>query len=95
MRRPIHPGCGLRTGAAARIDNPGSIAYILQDCEASVLIVGQAAQWAQIRAVGTPFPSLRAVVVTDECPDLQPHAASTDGPALGSLVQWLGGAGNR
>ena len=75
------------------IDNPGSIAYILQDCEASVLIVGQAAQWAQIRAVGTPFPSLRAVVVTDECPDLQPHAASTDGPALGSLVQWLGGAG--
>ena len=74
------------------IDNPGSIAYILQDCEASVLIVGQAAQWEQIRTVGTPFPALLAVVVTDECPALQPYPASTDGPALGSLAQWLGGA---
>ena len=75
------------------IDNPGSIAYILQDSEASVLIVGQAAQWAQICAVGTPFPALRAVVVTDEDPALQPHPASAGGPTLGSLAQWLSGAG--
>lgn len=75
------------------IDNPGSIAYILQDSEASVLILGQAAQWEQIRTVGTAFPALRAVVVTDEGPALQPHPASAGGPALGSLAQWLGGAG--
>ena len=75
------------------IDNPGSIAYILQDSEASVLIVGQAAQWAQIWAVGTPFPALRAVVVTDEDSALQPHPASAGGPTLGSLAQWLSGAG--
>jgi long-chain acyl-CoA synthetase len=50
------------------IDNPGSIAYILADCEASMLIVGQAAQWEKIRAVGTPFPALRAVVIPTKMP---------------------------
>ncbi|MBU6466296.1 MAG: AMP-binding protein, partial [Burkholderiales bacterium] len=75
------------------IDNPGSIAYILQDSDASVLIVGQAAQWEQIRAVGTAFPALRAVVVTDEDSALKLHPTPSDGPALGSLAQWLGDAG--
>ncbi|ART48370.1 AMP-dependent synthetase/ligase [Acidovorax carolinensis] len=75
------------------IDNPGSIAYILDDCEASMLIVGQAAQWEKIRAVGTPFPALRAVVITDEDAALAPSAAaSSDGPAVGTLSQWLAGA---
>lgn len=76
------------------IDNPGSIAYILADCEASMLIVGQAEQWEKIRAVGTPFPALRAVVITDDdTSTFSPTAASADGPAVGSLVQWLAGAG--
>ena len=74
------------------IDNPGSIAYILADCEASMLIVGQAAQWEKIRAVGTPFPALRAVVITDEDAALAPTAATAGGPAVGSLAQWLAGA---
>ena len=75
------------------IDNPGSIAYILADCEASMLIVSQAAQWEKIRAVGTPFPALRAVVVTDDDDAFQPTPASIDSPAVGSLAQWLTGAG--
>jgi long-chain acyl-CoA synthetase len=74
------------------IDNPGSIAYILADCEASMLIVGQAAQWEKIRAVGTAFPALRAVVIPDEDAVVAPSAASTDGPAVGTLAQWLAGA---
>jgi long-chain acyl-CoA synthetase len=74
------------------IDNPGSIAYILADCEASMLIVGQAAQWEKIRGVGTPFPALRAVVITDEDAVLAPSAATADGPAVGTLAQWLAGA---
>lgn len=71
------------------IDNPGSIAYILADCEASVLIVGQTGQWEKIRAVGTPFPALRTVVVTDD--DVSPTMApgSGNGPAVRSLTQWL------
>lgn len=75
------------------IDNPGSIAYILADCEASMLIVSQAAQWEKIRAVGTPFPALRAVVITDDDDAFKPTPASIDSPAVGWLAQWLTGAG--
>ncbi|MBT9511181.1 MAG: long-chain fatty acid--CoA ligase [Acidovorax sp.] len=75
------------------IDNPGSIAYILADCEASMLIVGQAEQWEKIRAVGTPFPALRAVVITDnDTSTFKATAGSGAGPAVGSLAQWLAGA---
>lgn len=74
------------------IDNPGSIAYILADCEASMLIVSQAEQWEKIRAVGTPFPALRAVVITDDDDAFKPTPASVDSPAVGSLAQWLTGA---
>ncbi len=74
------------------IDNPGSIAYILADCEASMLIVSQAEQWEKIRAVGTPFPALRAVVISDDDDAFKPTPASIDSPAVGSLAQWLTGA---
>lgn len=79
------------------IDNAGSIAYILADCEASMLIVGQAEQWDKIQAVGTAFPSLRAVVVTDEdaawvAPPSDATATGQAGTAVGSLAQWLAGA---
>ena len=74
------------------IDNPGSIAYILADCEASMLIVGQAEHWENIRAVGTAFPALRAVVIMDDDGEAHTCAASTDGPAVGTLAQWLASA---
>jgi long-chain acyl-CoA synthetase len=74
------------------IDNPGSIAYILADCEASMLFVSQAEQWEKIRAVGTSFPALRAVVITDDDDAFKPTPASSDNPAVGSLAQWLTGA---
>ncbi|NMM77045.1 long-chain fatty acid--CoA ligase [Acidovorax sp. SRB_24] len=75
------------------IDNPGSIAYILADSEASMLFVDQAAQWEAIRATGVPLPALRAVVVVaDAHTPLESAEASADAPALGSLAQWLAGA---
>ena len=75
------------------IDNPGSIAYILADCEASMLFVSQAEQWEKIQAVGTPFPALRAVVITDEdAATFKATVGSGEGPAVGSLAQWLAGA---
>ncbi|WP_119966255.1 AMP-dependent synthetase/ligase [Simplicispira lacusdiani] len=46
------------------IDNPGSIAYILSDCEASLLVLEDVEQWQRIQAVGTPLPQLKAVVLT-------------------------------
>lgn len=74
------------------IDNPGSIAYILADCGASMLFVSQAEQWEKIRAVGTSFPALRAVVITDDDDAFKPTPASGGSPAVGSLAQWLTGA---
>ncbi|MFY3385907.1 AMP-dependent synthetase/ligase [Paracidovorax sp. MALMAid1276] len=72
------------------IDNPGSIAYILADCEASMLMVGDAVQWAQIRATGTAFPALRAVVVAEGAAAPAPPGES--GPVVIALHQWLASA---
>lgn len=75
------------------IDNPGSIAYILADCEASMLIVAQAEQWEKVRAAGTAFPALRAVVITDDdTSTFKATPASAHAPAVGSLAQWLASA---
>ncbi|MFN9470765.1 AMP-dependent synthetase/ligase [Acidovorax sp.] len=74
------------------IDNPGSIAYILSDCEASVLIVASAPQWEKIQAAGTEFPALRAVIVTEPEPSFTATPPSAHAPAVGSLAQWLEGA---
>ncbi|MCJ0763657.1 AMP-dependent synthetase/ligase [Variovorax terrae] len=69
------------------IDNPGSIAYILADAEVSLLMVSQAAQWEQIRAVGTAFPHLQAVVVTDAA--VAPPAAMDSSVPVLHLADWL------
>jgi long-chain acyl-CoA synthetase len=46
------------------IDNPGSIAYIRADCDASVLMVSARSRWDDILSVGTPFPLLVRVIVS-------------------------------
>ncbi len=68
------------------IDNPGSIAYILADCEASLLMVTSTEQWEKIRGVGTPLPALRTVVVTDVD---SPLPAVTDNLSVVALADWL------
>lgn len=74
------------------IDNPGSIAYILSDCQASMLMVTSLAQWRAIEGVGLPLPGLRCVVVMDE--DLPPRF-SGEAVAVCSLASWLAaGQGN-
>jgi long-chain acyl-CoA synthetase len=70
------------------IDNAGSIAYILADCEASVLVVSSLSQWRAIQAVGTPLPALRCVVVI--APE-SPLDAAGGLPRLVSLADWLAG----
>ena len=75
------------------IDNPGSIAYILADSEASMLIVSHAEQWTRVRAAGVSFPALRAVVITDADETAVAALASGEaGPVVGTLAQWLAGA---
>ena len=68
------------------IDNPGSIAYILSDCEASMVFVSSLAQWSAIEGAGLSLPALQAVVVTEEC--VLP-AASGDALRVMSLSGWL------
>ncbi|MEO8012784.1 MAG: AMP-binding protein [Polaromonas sp.] len=69
------------------IDNPGSIAYILSDCEASVLMVTSLAQWRAIEGVGLALPALRQVVVTAS--ETLPGSPAGVGAAVVSLVDWL------
>ena len=69
------------------IDNPGSIAYILSDCEASVLLVTSLAQWRAIEGAGLALPALRQVVVTAS--ETLPGSSAGVGAAVVSLADWL------
>ncbi|MEO8155461.1 MAG: long-chain fatty acid--CoA ligase [Rhizobacter sp.] len=68
------------------LDNPGSIAYILSDCEAALLFVQQQSQWAAIAATGVPLPNLRQVVVAD---NQVTQEAGVGASILVSLEDWL------
>ncbi|MGK2915062.1 MAG: AMP-dependent synthetase/ligase [Porticoccaceae bacterium] len=47
------------------VDNPDSIGYILQDSEASLLLVDSAERWQAIAAAGGVTPALRRVIALD------------------------------
>jgi len=68
------------------LDNPASIAYILSDSDASLLVVQSEAQWQAIAATGTALPSLRQVVIVDMAAPISPAAGE---PAVLSLSDWL------
>jgi len=76
------------------IDNPGSIAYILSDCEAALLMTASLAQWRAIEGAGLALPALRQVVLTGT--DAPPAASSASAagqtvPVL-PLAGWLAAA---
>ena len=68
------------------IDNPASIAYILADSDASVLLAFSDAQWQAIAATGVALPSLRQVVVVNKAAG-SPVAAARVPVTL--LADWL------
>jgi long-chain acyl-CoA synthetase len=73
------------------VDNPASIAYILADCQASLLLVDDLPQWQRIQALGAALPDLRTVIVT------APDAVSdpTAPVPLLALADWLKKASKR
>ena len=73
------------------VDNPASIGYILADCQASLLLVDDLAQWQRIAALGTALPELRTVIVTAPDAASDPSAAV---PVL-ALAEWLAQARQR
>ncbi len=48
------------------LDNPRSIACILTDSDAALLVTATEAQWAAIAALGEAFPALRHVVIAQK-----------------------------
>jgi long-chain acyl-CoA synthetase len=67
------------------VDNPASLAYILQDSEAALLVVDTVSQWQAIAAVGPVPVSLRHVLVRQGAEALDGQGT----PALLPLPAWL------
>jgi long-chain acyl-CoA synthetase len=74
------------------LDNPGSIAYILADCEAACLIVNRPEQWAAIHGTGGTWPALARVVLRHGAPGDLPEAAREG--RVRALANWLAEAGS-
>jgi long-chain acyl-CoA synthetase len=68
------------------VDNPDSIAYILEDSGALLLFVDSGARWQDIAGVGTSLPQLKRIVCAslDDTPDL-----ATSDPRIVALDRWL------
>lgn len=73
------------------LDNPASIAYIIGDSDATVLIATTDQQWKDIGNAGIALPALRQVVV------LEKNLTPADYPAgvpVASMEEWLSVAAN-
>jgi long-chain acyl-CoA synthetase len=70
------------------MDNPGSIAYILGDAEAAVLVADSMAAWRAVEATGAVLPTLKQVVVVHGPTPVQAGGSLR----IVSLADWLAGA---
>ena len=68
------------------VDNPASIAYILGDSEASLLVAASSAQWQAIVDTSVALPALRQVVVLEGAAAAR---GSAGGPPVTNLDEWL------
>lgn len=68
------------------LDNPASIAFILADSDASLLVAQTEAQWQAIAATGIALPFLRHVVIADGA--ARTVTATVEPPVM-SLKDWL------
>ena len=73
------------------IDNPASIAYIIGDSDAALLVLSSRAQWEAIAAAGVAMPSLKRVVIVDQSPD---HAGEQNIGRVATIAlhAWLAAA---
>ncbi|MBV8634043.1 MAG: long-chain fatty acid--CoA ligase [Burkholderiaceae bacterium] len=65
------------------IDTPGSIGYILNDCQASMLMLSTRAQWVPISLACEQYPHLKLVVTIEDGP------GEAGAVPVSSLEQWL------
>jgi long-chain acyl-CoA synthetase len=73
------------------IDNPASIAYILGDSEAALLVCQSAGQWQSLVATGAIPATLRLVVFQSPAPATDPAQAAPvpEWIRVDGLAQWL------
>ncbi len=71
------------------LDNPQSIAFILADSGATLLVAASDQQWRAIAAAQVPLPALRWVVVLRR---ESPLVAAGPGPTPMSVDEWLAAA---
>ena len=70
------------------LDNPESIAYVLQDSDAELVVASTGAQWQAIAEVGRPLSALRHVLLASG-----KSAVASDGArAVQPVAQWLSAA---
>ncbi|WP_257167196.1 AMP-dependent synthetase/ligase [Bradyrhizobium sp. SRS-191] len=70
------------------VDNADSIAYILADSGARLLLVDSDARWREIAAVGQALPDLQRIV----CAERRDESGAADDPRLVALDAWLNAA---
>jgi long-chain acyl-CoA synthetase len=68
------------------LDNPASIAYILNDSDASLLVAASDTQWQAIAGTGVALPCLRQVVVVKR---VSPDTEIVGGVPMSTLEEWL------
>lgn len=68
-------------------DNPESIAYILGDCGARLLLVSEIGQWRALAPLQARFPQLVRVLCVSKSPDAPTDAGAT----LSFVADWLPG----
>lgn len=71
------------------LDNPASIAYILSDSDASLLVAASDTQWQAIAGTGVSLPALRQVVVLTKA---LPDVLKTGDAAVLTMEEWLSSA---
>ena len=70
-------------------DNPENIAYILGDCGARLLLVGEIGQWHALLPLGAGFPQLAHVLCLAARPE---DASAAAGVRLSFVADWLADA---
>ena len=96
--------CGYVPVPLHAIDNAGSIAYILGNSQASMLVLSSQHAWDKICAVGQALPHMRQVIIAPQAPEAAtapPPAEAMPSPELVQLQQipvlhrdtWLAQAG--
>lgn len=76
------------------LDNPASIAYIVKDSDASMLVLSTRAQWEAISAIGESMPLLKVILVIDDGNFASNHSPPPALTGVVALATWLANGGS-